>query len=56
LLYSFGFDYGVMRVRVKGDGLKLNGAQQVLVCVGGVNNLGGRVHTVKKKYVLFSGR
>jgi hypothetical protein len=38
----------VGRVWVNLDGLKLNGTHQLLVCVDGVDMLGGSVHAVKE--------
>jgi len=48
LLFNFALQNAIMRVQVNQDGLKLNGTQQLVVYVDGVNILGGSVHTVKK--------
>jgi hypothetical protein len=48
VLFNFAVAYAIRRVQVNQDGLKLNGTQQLLVCVDDVNILGGRVHTVKE--------
>jgi len=48
LLLIFALGYATFWVQVNQDGLKLNGAHQLLVYADDVNILGGRVHTVKK--------
>jgi hypothetical protein len=48
LLFNFVLDYVISRVRVKQDGLKLNGTHQLLVYADDVNILGGSVHTIKE--------
>ena len=48
LLFSVALEYGIMRVQVNQDGLKLNGTRQLLVYADDVNILGGSVHTVKE--------
>jgi hypothetical protein len=52
LLFSFAFKYGIRRVQVHEDGLKLNGRHQLLVNADDDNVMGGSVHTVKKKQKL----
>ena len=49
LLFNFAVEYGIRRVKVNQDGLKLNGTHQFLVYADDVNILEGRVHTVKGK-------
>jgi len=48
MLFNFALGYAIRRVQVNQDGLKLNGTQQLMAYVDGVNILGGSVHTVKK--------
>ena len=48
LLFYFGLEYTIRRVRVNHDGLKINSTHQLLVYVDDVNILGGSVHTIKK--------
>jgi len=40
--------YGIRRVQVNQDGLKLNGTHQLLVYADDVNMLRGSVHTIKE--------
>jgi len=47
LLFNSALEYGIKRVQVYQDGLKLNGTQ-LLVCADDVNLLGGSIHTIKK--------
>jgi len=49
LLFNFALEYAIRRVQVNQDGLKLNGAQQLVVYADVINVLDGSLHTVKKK-------
>jgi hypothetical protein len=48
MLLNFPLKYGIRRVWVNQDGLKLNGAHQLLVFADNVNILGRSIHTIKK--------
>jgi len=48
LLFNFVIEYAIRRVKVKQDGLKLNGTHQLLAYADDVNIFGGSVHTVKR--------
>jgi hypothetical protein len=48
LLFNFALEYGIKRVQVNQDGLKLNGTLQLLAYADDVNILGGSVYTVKE--------
>jgi len=48
LLLNSALEYAFRRVQAQHDGLNLNGKHQRLVYAGGVNILGGSVHTIKK--------
>ena len=48
LLFNFALEYGIRRVQVNKDGLKLNGTHQLLVSAYDINILVGSVHTIKK--------
>jgi hypothetical protein len=54
LLFNFALDYAIRRVDVNQQGFKLNGTNQLLVYIGDVNIVGGRVHTIKKNKRSFS--
>ena len=46
--FNFALEYAIRRVQVIQDGLKLNGAYQLLVYVDDVNILGGSVHMINE--------
>ena len=48
MLFNLALEYAVKRVQVNQDGLKLNGAHQLLAYADDVNILGGSAHTVKE--------
>ena len=48
LLFNFALDYAIRRVRVKQEGLKLNGAYQILGYVDDVNILGRSLHNTNE--------
>ena len=48
LLFNFALKYGIRRIQVNQDGLKLNGAHQLLVYADDVNIMGRSIHTRKK--------
>jgi len=48
MLFNSGLDYGIRRVHVNQDGLKLNGTQQLLAYADDVNILEGSMHTLKE--------
>jgi len=48
LLFNFALQYAIRRVQVNQEGLKLNGAHQLLNYADDVNILGGSVHTVEE--------
>jgi hypothetical protein len=48
LIFNLALQYAIRRVQVIQDGLKLNGAHQLLVYTDDVNMLGGSIHTIKK--------
>jgi hypothetical protein len=54
LLFNFALEHAATsRVPVNQDGLKLNGAHQLLVYADDVNILGGSVHTVQENKKLY---
>jgi hypothetical protein len=48
LLFNVALEYGIRRVQVNQDGLKLSGTRQLLVYAN-VNILEGSVRTIKEK-------
>ena len=48
LPFNFALEYAIWRVQLNQDGLKLNGAHQLLVYADDVNILGGSVRIIKK--------
>ena len=51
---NFSLEYAIRSVHVNLDGLKLNGTYQLQVEADDVDIMGGSVHTVKEKYIIFS--
>ena len=49
LLFNFALEYAIRRGQVNQDGLKLNGAHQLLVYADDDSILGTSVHTTRKK-------
>jgi hypothetical protein len=50
LLFNLALAYAIRRVQVNQEGFKLNGKHQLLAYADDANILGGRKHTIKKKY------
>jgi hypothetical protein len=48
MLFNYPLEYTIRRVQVNQDGLKLNGAHQLLAYDDDLNILEGNIHTVKK--------
>jgi hypothetical protein len=48
LLFKFALECGFRKFQVNQDGLKLNGALQILVNAKNFNVLGGNLHTTNK--------
>jgi len=48
MLFNFALEYTIRRVQVHQDGLKLNGAHQLLAYADDVNILGGSIHNLKE--------
>ena len=47
MLFNFALEYALRGVQINQDNFKLNGTHQLLVYAGGVNILGGSVHTIE---------
>ena len=48
LLFNFALEYAIRRVQVNQDGLKLNGAYQLLAYADDINIVGGSVDPIRK--------
>ena len=48
MLFNFALEFAFRRVQVNQDGLKLNGAHQLLVYADDVNIMSGSVNAIKK--------
>jgi len=48
VLFNFALEFAFRRVQVNQDGLKLNGAHQLLVYADDVNIMSGSVNAIKK--------
>jgi hypothetical protein len=48
LLFNFALEYAIRRVQANQEGLKLNGADQLMVYGDDVNILGGSVHAARQ--------
>jgi hypothetical protein len=53
LLFNFALEYGIKRVQVNQNDMKLNGTQQFLVYADDVNMLGGSVHSLTETQYLW---
>jgi hypothetical protein len=48
LIFNSALEYAIRRVQANQEGLKLNGADQLVVYADDVNILGGSVHAIKR--------
>jgi hypothetical protein len=48
LIFNFSLEYVIRKFQANKEGLKLNGAYQVLICVNNANVLGGTYITRRK--------
>jgi len=48
MLFNFALEYAIRRVQANQDGLKLNGAHQLLAYADYVNILGRSIHILKE--------
>jgi len=48
MLFNFALEYGIRRVQVNQNGLKLNGTHQLLAYADDVNILAGSMHNLKE--------
>jgi hypothetical protein len=56
LLFNVALENAIKRVQANQEGLKLNGAHQLLVQADDLNILEGSIHIIKKKYASCSSR
>jgi len=53
LVFNFALEYGIRRVKVNQDGLKLNGTHQFLFCADDVDTMDESIHIIKKNQNLY---